>query len=202
MDQFGDYKLLSPDNGQEVSFGSFWSGGKAVVFFMRRFGCVLCRHTAFKLSKLAPQLAEHNVRLVAIGPEPLGYEEFKEGKFFAGEVYIDESKKLYNQIGYKRSGIFSLVGSLLQGKLFSMNNAAKVDGVTGNLKGDIYQLGGVLVLDKSGKKLYEFVQQEATDEPDFAAVAKAAGVSFDKAAVDSVGAPDTCNTECALPTSH
>jgi hypothetical protein len=54
----------------------------------------------------------------------------------------------------------------------------------------------------AGKKLYQFKQEEATDEPDFAAVAQAAGVSYDKAAVDSVGAPETCNTECALPTSH
>ena len=69
---------------QKIPFGSLWSGNKAVVFFMRRFGCVLCRHTAFKLSKMAPQLSANSVRLAAIGPEKLGYEEFKQGKFFAG----------------------------------------------------------------------------------------------------------------------
>uniref|UniRef100_A0A914VH03 Prostamide/prostaglandin F synthase n=1 Tax=Plectus sambesii TaxID=2011161 RepID=A0A914VH03_9BILA len=199
MDKFANYKLLSPDNGQEVPFGSVWAGGKAVVFFMRRFGCVLCRHTAFKLSKMAPQLSANGVRLVGIGPEKLGYEEFKQGNFLAGEIYVDESKELYNSIGYKREGFLGILGEFIKGKLIAMNNAAKADGVTGNLKGDIHQLGGVLVLDSAGNKLYEFIQHEATDEPDYAAVAAAAGVAYNKAAVDSVPGPETCDTSCALP---
>uniref|UniRef100_A0A914UPM5 Uncharacterized protein n=1 Tax=Plectus sambesii TaxID=2011161 RepID=A0A914UPM5_9BILA len=148
---------------------------------------------------MAPQLSANNVRLAAIGPEKLGYDEFKQGKFFAGEIYVDESKELYNSIGYKREGFLGLMGELIKGKLTAMSNEAKKDGVTGNMKGDVHQLGGVLVLDSAGNKLYEFVQNEATDQPDYAAVAAAAGVSFDKRAIDSVPGPETCDTECSVP---
>lgn len=69
---------------QEVKMSSFWSEGGCVLFFMRRFGWMFCRVAAKELSALAPHLAKANVRLIGIGLEELGVEEFIEGKFFDG----------------------------------------------------------------------------------------------------------------------
>ena len=63
-----------------------------------------------------PQLKEHNVRLIGVGLETLGMEvctksdfadmiitqEFVEGEFFAGELYVDEAKASFQQLGFKR----------------------------------------------------------------------------------------------------
>lgn len=45
---------------------------------------MFCRVAAKELSILAPHLAKANVRLIGIGLEELGVEEFMEGKFFDG----------------------------------------------------------------------------------------------------------------------
>lgn len=45
---------------------------------------MFCRVAAKELSALAPHLAKANVRLIGIGLEELGVDEFIEGKFFAG----------------------------------------------------------------------------------------------------------------------
>jgi prostamide/prostaglandin F2alpha synthase len=46
--------------------------------------------SAKEISALQPTLKENNVRLIGIGLEPLGVDEFIEGKFFdGGEFNID-----------------------------------------------------------------------------------------------------------------
>ena len=45
---------------------------------------MFCRVAAKELSVLAPHLAKANVRLIGIGLEELGVQEFMEGKFFDG----------------------------------------------------------------------------------------------------------------------
>lgn len=45
---------------------------------------MFCRLAAQELSLLGPRLSRENVRLVGIGLEELGVEEFVEKKFWAG----------------------------------------------------------------------------------------------------------------------
>ncbi len=45
---------------------------------------MFCRLAAQELSLLAPRLSQENVRLVGVGLEPLGVEEFVERKFWLG----------------------------------------------------------------------------------------------------------------------
>ena len=40
--------------------------------------------------------------MIGVGVEELGVEEFVEGKFFDGELYIDTQKKSYQDLGFKR----------------------------------------------------------------------------------------------------
>lgn len=55
-----------------------------VLFFLRRFGCQVCRWMASEISKLESDLTASGVALVGIGPEEFGLEEFKEKGFFKG----------------------------------------------------------------------------------------------------------------------
>ena len=45
-----------------------------------------------------------NIRLVAIGLEELGYEEFIEKKFFHGELYLDTEAEAFKRLGLKKLG--------------------------------------------------------------------------------------------------
>lgn len=55
-----------------------------MVAGLRRFGCVVCRWIARDLSGLRGLLDRHGVRLVGLGPEALGLQEFLDGGYFSG----------------------------------------------------------------------------------------------------------------------
>jgi prostamide/prostaglandin F2alpha synthase len=63
---------------------SLWEKQTSVVIFFRRWGCVFCRLWAHDLKEISPILKENNVRLVGVGPENIGVEEFVAGNFFDG----------------------------------------------------------------------------------------------------------------------
>jgi len=79
----------------------------------------LCRLGALQISVIKPLLKANGVNLVAVGLEQLGAEEFIERKFFDGgkdmysyvltlwsvtltEIFIDEKKQCYKDLGYKK----------------------------------------------------------------------------------------------------
>lgn len=92
---------------------SLWKHSTTVVIFLRRFGCIFCRQSAIEISKIAPLLKENNVRLFAIGLEDFGHEEFVEGNYFKGDLYIDIDEASYKEIGYKKYGTIGVLMSLL-----------------------------------------------------------------------------------------
>ena len=44
-----------------------------------------------QLSEIQPQLKKANIRLIAVGLEWLGVEDFIQGNYFKGELFIDVS---------------------------------------------------------------------------------------------------------------
>jgi prostamide/prostaglandin F2alpha synthase len=115
-----------------VAMESLWEKQTSVVIFFRRWGCVFCRLWAHDLKEISPILKENNVRLVGVGPENIGVEEFVAGNFFDGgiansivvifpsidgfdaflELFIDTEKKTYNGLGFKRFNWFSVIAAL------------------------------------------------------------------------------------------
>ncbi|XP_060055900.1 prostamide/prostaglandin F synthase isoform X3 [Erinaceus europaeus] len=88
--------------GEVVELRSLWQEQPCVVAGLRRFGCMVCRWIARDLSGLQGLLKQHGVRLVGVGPETLGLQEFLDGGYFGGELYLDESKQFYKELGFKR----------------------------------------------------------------------------------------------------
>ena len=60
---------------------------------------------------MKPLLDKHNVRLVGIGMDQVGLDEFVQGIYFAGELYIDPGKDTYKVLGYKRLSYFGVITS-------------------------------------------------------------------------------------------
>ena len=71
-----------------VSFESLWAENDVVFYFLRRFGCPLCRWISNELNSISSVLAENNTKLVGIAPEKFGLEEFQEGKYFTGGFFL------------------------------------------------------------------------------------------------------------------
>ena len=73
--------LFGPQN---VTVESLYKNHTCVITFLRRFGWSFCRFGAKEISKLKPQLDANGIRLIGIGLEELGLEEFQRRHFFAG----------------------------------------------------------------------------------------------------------------------
>ena len=78
-------------------------------------------------------------------------------KYWSGELYIDEGKKIYSRLGLQSKGITSGFGLLSSAVRENSKRASKA-GIEGNLKGDGFQLGATYVIDENGSLLAEFKQ--------------------------------------------
>ena len=78
-----------PD-GPDVTFEELWRDKKCVIVFLRRFGWSFCRLAAKEISALQPIFRRYDVRLVGVGLEHYGLDDFVEGNFFDGGIlYCD-----------------------------------------------------------------------------------------------------------------
>lgn len=66
-------------------------------------------------------------------------------------------------MGFKRFGFLGLIPAVLGSAARAMQAKAKELGLGGDIKGDGYQNGGALVVDKGGNTLYTYVQETTAD---------------------------------------
>ncbi|TNN66219.1 Prostamide/prostaglandin F synthase [Liparis tanakae] len=178
LTKLGKNLLKSCETGESVELQSLWQDQPVVLFFLRRFGCQVCRWMATEISKLEPDLRASGVALVGVGPEEFGLKEFMEGGFFKGSLYVDEDKKSYKDLGFKRYTALSLVPAALGKKVRDVASKANADGIKGNFSGDLLQSGGMLIVDKGGEKvLVHFIQDSPGDHLPLEDVSKALGIS-------------------------
>ncbi|XP_036387516.1 prostamide/prostaglandin F synthase [Megalops cyprinoides] len=170
--------LRNATSGESVELRSLWQDRAVVLFFLRRFGCQVCRWTAAELSKLKDDLSESGVGLVGIGPEETGLKEFLDGGFFKGELYIDEKKQSYKDLGFKRYTVLSVVPAALGKKVRDIVTKANAQGIQGNFSGDLLQSGGMLIVAKGGETvLLHFVQDSPGDFVPLEDIVKALGIT-------------------------
>lgn len=115
-----------------------------------------------EMSRAIPHLVRAGVRVVAIGLEPLGVEDFVAGGYWTGELYIDDGKKAYRALGLKSAGVVGAISQLF----FNTKVRAELErtkDVSGNLSGDGMQLGATFVMDVGGAMILDFRQEDFSD---------------------------------------
>eukprot|EP00250_Pteridium_aquilinum_P035202 c8865_g1_i1 orf=109-831(+) len=164
--------VQGPSDSKSVKVGSLWENQTVVIHILRRFGCKLCRANALELQKIVPTLEAHNVRVVAVGIEKLGVEEFQQGGFWNRELYIDNGKKIHQALSIKSVGVLGTAKML-----YDVRDALKkASNVPGNLKGDGRQLGATFVIAKGGTMLMDCRQKDFADHPSSQSILEACGV--------------------------
>jgi len=185
--------ISSVATNEIVSFESLWAENDVVFYFLRRFGCPLCRWISNELNSINSVLAQNNTKLVGIAPEKFGLEEFQQGKYFTGDLYLDESKKSYVELGFTRFSFFGSLGAAIASSTRRMVNEAKINGISGNIQGDTRQLGGMLIVKKGGEQIFYFKQVEAADYVKNSEILKVLGI--EQEVKDSEQASKVCNLE-------
>lgn len=167
--------------GAPIKASSLWSPTGAVVFVVRRPGCILCREEAMDLStKLLPQLKASGKpapKLVAVVDETTSVDGFLEAFAEKGgetQTYLDEARGFKLALGDRWLGI----QGLLYPSVWKNGKRAqtKYPELEGDLKGEGRRLGGLLVVDKKGEVQYSYLEKVFGDhapmEEVLAAVAK------------------------------
>jgi len=191
VSKIANLAVTNAKTSEKVSCDLLWKDSDAVIYFMRRFGCPVCRWICHEISKLEPQLTENNVKLIGVAPEKFGLEDFVAGKFFSGDLYLDEEKNAYTTLNFGRFSMLGALGAAVDADTRKINSEAKKVGITGNIKGDIKQLGGLLIVRKGGEELFYFKQEKASDYVKNSEILEKLGING-KSADDSIRPDMTC----------
>ncbi|XP_019855199.1 PREDICTED: prostamide/prostaglandin F synthase-like [Amphimedon queenslandica] len=124
-----------------------------------------------------PTLSSNGIKLVGIGLESLGVEDFVKNKYFAGDIYIDDKRKCYKDLNFKRYGVLGALKAVISSYSSKILAEARERNIEGNLKGDGLQNGGLLIVRKGGELIFlhreEFPGDFCTDET----IIKALGIT-------------------------
>jgi uncharacterized LabA/DUF88 family protein len=124
---------------------------------------LLCRKSAGELAQVKPFFDLLGVKLVAIGNgTPAMARDFKEDRGFTGEIYVDQSKKIYDDFKCTRGWKSALFNSKT---LKTIKNTFKEGYAQGSTQGDMLQNGGTFIL-KDFRIIYEHIEKFAGDHPD------------------------------------
>lgn len=122
---------------------------------------------AADISAVGPQLRALGVRVVGIGPEELGFADFRAAGVWPYEVLLDAPKSTYRGLQLPLNtfrNCWGIVGGNSQ--ILALAKKAKAEGHTNNLSGDTELLGGTILFAKGGVALYAFFQTPDDFAPD------------------------------------
>lgn len=198
LSTIGSLAVARASDKAKITFSSLCAEKPLVVYFIRRFGCPICRWSVKETKKLIPVIGER-ANLIVVAPEWLGLEEFVKGSYWNENLYIDEEKALYKAIGFKRYNALSVMGAMVDSKVLEINKKAKAEGIEGNFSGDKLTKGGLLVIDKESKSvLFEFRQESAGDHCPPGPILKALGLPEDALDGLASSAPSCGGDACSL----
>lgn len=106
----------------------------------------------------------------------MGLEQFIQGDFFNGELYIDTKKQCYKKLGFKRLNVLSIFPSVLSKSSREALNKAKQENISGDFRGDGFQNGGTLVVAPGGEVLVSYRQENPSDHMDIQEIFRVLGI--------------------------
>jgi hypothetical protein len=126
---------------------------------------MFCKAGALDLCKTYEKINQEfpsKLKMIGIGIELRGYEDFRKGKFFTHEIYIDKGKGIYTALQYKKPGLFSCFG-FCRKSVFNRKSVIddkykdKKLGFEMDMKKDLFQMGGSFLINQKGEILLEHV---------------------------------------------
>lgn len=145
-------------DSRAVELGSLWRDKTAVLVFVRHFGCIHCREHVVQLRREAEAMHAKGGELHVIGNgTPSFIEGFRDETGWDGPVFTDPTLAVYRAAELKR-GVARTVDPRSWGVALK---ALAHGGRQGRTQGDQWQQGGVLVVAKDGRVLW----QHASDRP-------------------------------------
>ncbi|KAJ1658758.1 hypothetical protein IWQ61_002050 [Dispira simplex] len=149
----------APPSPSTITSDSLWQNKPALLFIVRRPGCVFCREEALSLAQHRTTIENQwGLQMVAIVHEELGALEFQQ-EFWKGPLYLDADKSMFKALGQGQLRWCSSL-NIANPTVFLHGARASQKGVKGNFKGEGRILGGLYVVKAGeGGVVYEYKEK-------------------------------------------
>jgi hypothetical protein len=142
----------------------------AIAYVIRRPGCVFCREEGVELMKLAENPILEGFNFLGIvketGVDDEGLLEF--GKSYPYPIYRDADLKFYQALGNRKLSLDTWNPLRIVKGMFWLRDAVKrveAKNLEGNLKGEGFLKGGVVIFGKDGTQKYAYAEETFEEFP-------------------------------------
>lgn len=162
---FANSEILD-ESGAKVKVASLWQNQTIIFIFLRHFGCVSCRAHAVQVWADRKKYEQGGGKIVFVGngaPHFIG--TFKEDLGIQdATIYTDPSLESFRAMGFKRGFLVALGPRSIAAGLGMFKRGYK-QGAYSNSTGDLWQMGGLLVVKPSGVVTYHYISTALGDYP-------------------------------------
>lgn len=155
---------LRDQDGNEVALSSLWQTQPTLLVFLRHFGCPHCRGHAIQLRQNAAKYRAAGGQIVLVGlGEPEKAASFRRDLDLPFTVLCDPDKSTYRAYGLtRRMNLLREVASPAGVAQYAGDIARYGIALT---EQDMFQLGGVFVIDRAGILRFTYTAMRAADFP-------------------------------------
>ena len=151
--------------GMELRLAELWREGPAVLIFLRYLGCPFCREHAAKIHDALDVFRRYQAKIafVTVGKED-DMRAFCNDRDLARSVEClsDPDRAAYRAFGLSRGGVAEMFGP----QVLARGLQAALHGhFLGMPKGDLFQLPGVFIVDRTGVIRFAHRNKDVADNP-------------------------------------
>jgi hypothetical protein len=158
--------IVYTEDGQAVPMKSLWRRGSAIFIFLRHFSCISCRAHVAQVWAHRFTLEQDGARIYFIGNG-----SFREIAKFKKEmgienalIFTDPSRRTFEAAGLRR-GIAASVGPKAIANGLELLKQGYRQKHWRREAGDLWQLGGILVVNPGALVRYHYVSEATGDFP-------------------------------------
>lgn len=162
---FANCEIFNED-GKVVKVSSIWQTRTTVFIFLRHFGCVSCRAHAVQVWNDRAKYEVNGAQIVFIGNGDYHFiRTFKEDLGIqTSTVYTDPTLAAFRAMGFKRGFLVALGPRSIASGLGLFKKGHR-QGAYSKSTGDLWQMGGVLVIKPNGAVAYHYISTALGDYP-------------------------------------
>lgn len=157
---------LLDEHANTVQMGTLWQQQTALFIFLRHFGCVSCRAHAADVWNAREKYEKSGARIIFIGNGQPHFIKMFRTELNLGDapIYSDPTLAVFTAAGFKR-GFLAALGPRAIVNGLKMYAQGHKQGTYDPTSGDLWQLGGLLVIKPNGRIAYHYISQVLGDLP-------------------------------------
>lgn len=106
----------------------------------------------------------YGINLMMIVKDEVGIQDFAQN-YWKDDVYLDEESNFYKVVGDGDVKKANVVGMAMSHRFWSHMASSLWAGYSGNMKGEGFILGGMLIISSMGEIVYKFSEEMPGDTP-------------------------------------